>query len=167
MRAPAAVIAASSLALALAACGHAPGSQAARAGAGTTFTRVGPVAGPALIAAANALGGVCAGGAQLQAHRASDLLIPDYVAMSNAHDLYSLVSRQRPRWLLARGQGGSDGALRVVYLDGHRAGGPEVLRSLPASSARLVRFLSAPQAHFKYGSNHSHGVIEVYTTCGR
>ena len=36
-----------------------------------------------------------------------------------------------------------------------------------ASSIRLARYLSGPQAHLKYGMNHSEGAIELYTSCGK
>lgn len=160
MRSSAALLAAALLAAPLAACGHAPATVA------STSLSPGVLAGPALTNAAATLGGACANPTEMQSVRSSDLLVPSLLHPSVGSDLHTIITRHRPRWLSSRGMGGSDGNASVVYLDGVRYGGVESLRSFLGSSVELVRYLSAPQAHFKYGANHPNGVIELFTRCG-
>jgi len=164
MRPPFAALAVLALATPLAACSH------ARAGAGAApaaYTAQQANAGPALMASVKALGGRCVAGlADAQSTRSSNLLLPDRIPGAQGLDLYTVVTRHRALWTVTRGTSGIGAGQPVVYLDDVRYGGVESLRSVTASSIRLARFLSGPQAHLKYGVNHSEGAIELYTSCG-
>ncbi len=50
-----------------------------------------------------------------------------------------------------------------VYVDAVALDNVSVLRNIPASEVAEIRFLSASEAQYKYGSGHFAGVIEVYT----
>ncbi len=78
--------------------------------------------------------------------------------------LYDAVSALRGIWLRKRGPISLNGdADIVVYLDGNRLGGPASLRTVPASSVQVARFLTPPEAQSQFGMNHSHGAIVVVT----
>ena len=47
-----------------------------------------------------------------------------------------------------------------------RRAGTQLASAATPNSVRLARYLSGPQAHLKYGVNHSEGAIELYTSCG-
>jgi hypothetical protein len=77
-------------------------------------------------------------------------------------NLYTLLGRERPRWLTTRGSASStDTTTVVVYRDGGRFGGPESLRQIPAVTVGSVQFLSASDATIRFGLNHRHGAILV------
>jgi hypothetical protein len=50
-----------------------------------------------------------------------------------------------------------------VYVDAVALDNVSILRNIPASEVQEIRFLSASEAQYKYGSGHLAGVIEVYT----
>ena len=164
MRPPFAALAVLALTSPLAACGHArPASTGA-----TTYTAQQVNSGAALMASATALGGRCVTGvSDAQGSRASNLLLPDQIPGARGLDLYTVVTRHRALWLVARGTSSIGAGEPIVYLDDVRYGGVETRRGVTATSIRLARFLSGPQAHLKYGVNHSEGAIELYTSCGR
>lgn len=65
---------------------------------------------------------------------------------NQAQNLYDLVQRLRPRWLLARTVTNSTTAGVVVFFNEQRMGGVDVLRSLPLSSVESLRYLDATAA---------------------
>src|SRR5688572_2384550 len=80
--------------------------------------------------------------------------------VANAHEA---VSRLRPQFLrryrptltsLGEGQA-------VIYLDGVRQGGADMLRSIPANAVREIRYLSGTAANAEFGRWHPGGVIAV------
>ena len=164
MRPPFAPLAVLALAAPLAACGHARPATTATPAAYSVQAN----SGAALVASAQALGGRCVTGfGDVQASRASNLLLPDQVPGAGSLDLHTVVTRHRALWLVTRGTSSLGAGQPVVYVDDVRYGGVETLRGVTASSVRLARFLSGPQAHLKYGVNHAEGAIELYTSCPR
>ena len=92
----------------------------------------------------------------------------DEIAHSPYGTLYEAVQRLRPEYLRTRGvatfAGGTmEMASPVVYCDRMRLGGIEWLRNIQAADVVEVRFLSANEAQFRYGSGHLGGVIDVRT----
>lgn len=92
---------------------------------------------------------------------------------------YEAVRRLRPRFLRGRtGARGTSGATNprnrvssagdtsgvVVYLNGVKAGGVEVLRRVEAAAVTEIRFIGGRDATTRYGTGHGAGVIEVSTS---
>ena len=81
-----------------------------------------------------------------------------------AQTLEDAIRQLRPQWLQTRGvtSMNNQGDI-VVYQDGNRMGGREVLRGIPVTVVESVRFLSAGEATTRYGTGHAHGAIVVTT----
>ena len=73
---------------------------------------------------------------------------------------YDVLTNRRPRWLHARGMLPSDEG-PLVYLEGVRYGGCEMLKSIEASTIAELRFLDARDATTRFGSGHTSGIILV------
>lgn len=98
---------------------------------------------------------------------------------------YDLIRELRPNWLRARGVqslgrpvgAGDPGPVAprervvtgsmihpsVVYVNGSRAGGYEILRQILAVDLQEVRFLGATEATARFGSDHGGGAILLTT----
>ena len=80
--------------------------------------------------------------------------------VANAHEA---VSRLRPQFLrrhwptMANNGEGQP----VIYLDGVRQGGIDMLRSIPANALYEIRYLSSTAANAEFGRWHPGGVISV------
>ena len=89
------------------------------------------------------------------------------IARSNAADAYDVVRSLRGSMLATRGittmWKADGGAYPVVFVDGMYVGPLSELRSIPARSIHEVLFLGAAEAHFRYGSGYTAGVIDVTT----
>ncbi len=89
----------------------------------------------------------------------------------SVQDAYEIVSRLRPEVL--REQRGPVSVVNpslsvsIVYIDGVRRGGPEVLRGLWPGEVEEIRFMSATDATVRYGTDHGAGVIEIKSRQGR
>ena len=94
------------------------------------------------------------------------VLTAEDLRTETARTLDDVIRRQRPQWLTKRGpvslQAERGGDI-VVYRDGVRAGGPEVLPGIPTDLVESVRFLSAAEATTRFGTGHAHGAILVVT----
>ena len=95
--------------------------------------------------------------------------------LSRYKTAYDIVLALRPTMLVSRSmalrQSGmtlweSDPGIKV-YLDGIRYGGVESLITIPASTVREVRWLSAIDATTRYGTGHTAGAITVTSRTGR
>jgi hypothetical protein len=85
---------------------------------------------------------------------------------STAATAYELIQNLRPRWLHDRGQetfGLGTQAMIVVYLDGHRMGGPESLTGISARDLRSAERLTTGEATRRWGGNHPRGAIVLST----
>ncbi|HUG42482.1 MAG TPA: hypothetical protein VMM12_18610 [Longimicrobiales bacterium] len=80
---------------------------------------------------------------------------------------YEAVRQARPRWLRTRGPNSfiAENPI-VVYLDGVRAGGIQMLESIPVLSIERMQFFDATDAQARFGLNHTNGAIEVITRKG-
>jgi hypothetical protein len=97
--------------------------------------------------------------------------------LSNA---YTIVEALHSNWLIERNIAPPSGGVRSfvpegarsvagenagvqVYLDGHRLGGVQLLRNIPATAVYSIRHLSGTAAQARFGGGHSYGVIYVAT----
>jgi len=85
----------------------------------------------------------------------------EYAEIGSARvaNAYEAVTRLRPQFLRRRSTTG-DGQ-PVIYLDGVRQGGAEMLRSIPANVVYEIRYLTATAASAEFGRMHSAGAISV------
>jgi len=110
----------------------------------------------ALGLSACASGGGGTGGAP---RGSSNRITSDELATMSQLDLFTAVSRLRPQWLRPR-----SGQLPEVVIDGaHQQGGTEVLRSMRASEAGQLEYMSAADATTRYGTGYTAGAIIVST----
>ena len=85
------------------------------------------------------------------------------VPVANA---FEAVTRFRPEFLtrrIDRANGDNADAAPVVYLDGVKQGGLDMLRSIPIAPVYEIRYLSATAASALFGPFHPAGVISVRT----
>ena len=99
--------------------------------------------------------------------RSSVVEIEELRAVEGGSTALMAVRRLRPEFLVRHapprpGEQGESG-YAVVYLDGARLGGPEMLESIPASVIYRIRFLRASEAAAWVGREHRGGVIAVTT----
>lgn len=78
--------------------------------------------------------------------------------------LHDVIRQHRPQWLTRRGMTSinNEGGI-VVYVDGNRMGGLEVLRNIAAETVESARHLSAGEATTRFGTGHAHGAIVIVT----
>lgn len=96
-----------------------------------------------------------------------NVLTREEIAAGGHMTALQVVEAERPQWLFRRGSRTMSGDTDiVVYLDGSRLGGPEVLADIPAITVERMRFYSEREAQFKWGVGHLHGAIEVITVKG-
>ncbi|MFL5483241.1 MAG: hypothetical protein ACJ8AK_13760 [Gemmatimonadaceae bacterium] len=83
----------------------------------------------------------------------------DEAAYANAETAYDIVEHLRPQFFAAAGGTSFTGLL--VYINGIRAGGSEVLRGIAAGRVKEIRLLSPREATLVLGSGHSAGALMV------
>ena len=96
----------------------------------------------------------------------ADVLGRAEIQSVRVNDAYEAVVRFRPEFLSRRSMTAVaylGGALPVVYVNGVRQGGAEVLRSIPAGTVVEIRYLSATAASSQFGPYHAAGVLAVRT----
>jgi outer membrane cobalamin receptor len=98
-----------------------------------------------------------------------DLITREQIESLNATDAYDIVQRLRSDVLRGRGSTSvrSGPILAVVYIDGVRRGGPEILRQLRSTEVEEIRFISGNDATTRWGTDHGGGVIDIKTRSGR
>ena len=104
------------------------------------------------------------------ATRASrDVITRAQIEATPSQDAFELVQRLRPEFLRERGVSSitRGRALPVVYMDGVRRGGPEMLRTVRSNEIEEIRFISATDATTRWGSEHTAGAIELKMRHGR
>jgi hypothetical protein len=77
---------------------------------------------------------------------------------------YDVVERYRPEFLQRRlpaSAGSPTGGFAVVYIDGNRQGGTDVLRTIPATAVEEIRYLSPAAAGIEFGWANPGGIILV------
>jgi hypothetical protein len=76
--------------------------------------------------------------------------------------IWDAVERLRPNWLRSRTSTiGFDRVYPVVFVDGSRFGGVDVLRSLRVQNVDEIRYLSPQDATTRYGTGYLGGVIAI------
>ena len=85
-------------------------------------------------------------------------------ARVDAHDLLAVIERLRPNWLVTRGSTMRERIGPVVYVYGTRYGDLESLRQIVLVAVLEVRWISASEATFQYGTGHAGGIIAVSTS---
>ena len=102
------------------------------------------------------------------AGRQANLITTEEIQQAaSTRNAFDLIRALRPNWLQARGvqsvqRKRTRTAVEVmVYVDGTRTGGPEMLRQILASNVQEARYLGGPEATSRYGTNHSAGAILI------
>jgi hypothetical protein len=96
----------------------------------------------------------------------SDLLAATEIQSAQVNDAHEAVLRFRPEFLKGRaapGLGNPQGAAPVVYLNGVRQGGADMLRTIPARAVLDIRYLTPAVASEQFGPYYTGGVIAVRT----
>ena len=108
----------------------------------------------------------CAAGTASGGSRGSSSVITTEeleAARVDTRDLFDLIERLRPNWLVSRGSTMRERIDPVVYVDGTRFGELESLRDIAIIAVLEVRWISARDATFQYGTGHAGGIIAVST----
>ena len=109
----------------------------------------------------------CASASAPEAGRNMNLLSRADIESTNHMNALDIVRSERPQWLFRRGSRTVSGDTDiVVYLDGTRLGGPEMLAEIPAITVDRMRFSREREAQFRWGVGHLHGAVEVITVKG-
>lgn len=96
-----------------------------------------------------------------------NLLTRADVEASQQTTAYEVIRQERPTWLRVRGPNSfTDMNPIVVYVDGMRYGGLEVLKTISTLVVARMRFYAASEAQSRFGLDHTNGAIEI-TTRGR
>ena len=111
------------------------------------------------------VGGCSSPGRQASAPATRNVITADEIARVNAATALEAIQRLQPA-MLTKHRGPSslhleDQAQITVYLDGTRFGGVGSLSMIEAMSILEIRFLSASEATFRYGTGNSGGAIEI------
>jgi hypothetical protein len=95
----------------------------------------------------------------------SDVVESVELKTARVGDAHEALGRLRPEFLRPRGKpsGDLEGAAPIVYVNGVRQGGPEMLRSVPVDAIREIRYLSGSAAASRFGKYDPAGVIAVET----
>lgn len=123
-------------------------------------------------AALLALGACASGGAsgktRTSRHMRNVITSEELATATDVTNAYDAVLHLRPQFLQSRGNTslnaeGSPGGqpLPIVFLDGQRFGGVEMLRNIPLSNVKEIHFISAADATTRWGTGYANGVIEV------
>lgn len=122
---------------------------------------------PALALATIAIFATCASAGGSGSGGDPDVITRADVEATAADNAFQVVRRLHPDWLITRGQATLDGGEEiVVYYNNSRMGGPDALRRIQTGNIQEIRFYSASEAQFKWGSGHLHGAIQVVTGTG-
>src|SRR2546428_5059847 len=97
--------------------------------------------------------------------RDRSLITVEEIERNSATNAYDVIRSLRPAWLVPRSRSITNptGGQVVVYVDGVRVGSPDELRNIPAPQVKEARYLSAPDATTRFGTDHPSGAIEVAT----
>lgn len=96
----------------------------------------------------------------------SDVLRASEIGSARVNDAHEAIIRFRPEFLRGRAAPGltdPSGAAPVVYLNGVRQGGSDMLRTVPVGAILEIRYLTPTVASEQFGSYYNGGVIAVRT----
>lgn len=77
-------------------------------------------------------------------------------AQSDAQNLWEVIQRLRPNWLVSRAATMRERIDPVVYVDGTRFGEVESLREIPLTGVIAILRVSAQDATLLYGTGHAY-----------
>ena len=116
----------------------------------------------ALITATVACGNAARTGPERTGNR--DVITREEMRAVQVSNAYDAIQRLRPEFLRARGTGSRRAASPIiVYVNGVRSGGLEVLRTLAAADVNEVRRINAADATTLHGTGHSSGALIITT----
>lgn len=96
-----------------------------------------------------------------------DVLTAAEIVAARATDVYQAVAQLRPEFLRRRPAATPMAPMAMasvsVYMDEMPFGSSESLRYIPLDRVRLIRYISAAEAHLKFGGQHQAGAIIVMT----
>lgn len=127
----------------------------------------------ACLAACASSGGSAATTTGARPHRNNSVITSEDMSDLHLTNLYEVVERLHPEWLAHHNAatlttppgGNASGMTQVqIYLDNQRAGNPDVLKQIPISGARSVRYFDASEAEVRFGNGNLYGAIQVITT---
>lgn len=119
-----------------------------------------------LIVAVLLVAGACAGIGE-RSTRDRDVLTLEEIDKSPQSDAYALIRGLRPQWLRIRGANTfSDRNPIMIYVDGTRLGGPNVLNSIPTNTIEEIRYYGPSDAQLRFGLNNMNGAIAIRTRRG-
>ena len=118
----------------------------------------------AILVAVSLSGVACAsGGSGSGSSSGGSVLTHDQLIDSNEPNLFNAIQRLRPAWLRPRGSQVS-GAQVALFVDGAPRGTVAQLSSIPIDNVVEVRFYTASEAGFTFGTvGGNAGVVEVRT----
>ena len=88
------------------------------------------------------------------------IITQDEIPFAQAASAYDVIQRLRPTFLVAQRDPAFVGD-RQVYINGMRAGGMEVLRSISADRIQEIRLLPAGEATRLLGTGHGAGALMI------
>lgn len=119
----------------------------------------------ATLAIALTLAGCAAAGTG--SSRDESVITQQEIVAANQLNVLDLVRTERPHWLRFRGSTSvSQDPEILVYIDGVRTGGPEILRDIATINVEEIRYFDARRAQYRFGVGHVQGAIEVITKRG-
>jgi hypothetical protein len=96
--------------------------------------------------------------------RDRNLISGEEVETSTTSNALQLVQALHPQWLRGHGQDSFQRPTSVVvYQDGMRMGGADVLRNISRQSVAEIRYLNGIEAGQRWGMDHGSGAILVTT----
>lgn len=108
--------------------------------------------------------------------RTRDAISHDELNQMPALNLYEVVQRIHPEWLVARNQatvGGrnsqtASGQSGVqVYIDTQRLGNVEMLRQISVNAAASLKYYSSSEAQSRFGVGNTSGAIQIISAATR
>lgn len=111
--------------------------------------------------------GACAS-AQEDGSRGTDLNVLTREQIIRYQNAFQAVRTMRSQWLRGRAPGDLDteAGIVLVYRDGMRVGGVEVLETMSTEGIDYIRFYNGIQASHRWGLGHENGVIFVSSQAG-
>lgn len=91
----------------------------------------------------------------------NNVVTQDEIATVPVDNAYDALEHLRPQFLRPHVTGSRRPAYAVVFIDGVRRGGPEILRTIAAKTVVQIRYLTSADATTRYGLDIEGGVIEV------
>lgn len=108
-------------------------------------------------------------GAVSTPRRSSNIIARDEIAASGLMTMQEVIERLRPQFLRSRGRSSimrTSSDQVEVYVDDMYGGNTSMLRNIDATTVQQVEFVSGPETGFRFGRNHSAGVIHIVTRRG-